>query len=390
MLVQVAEETAAEDGEEEAKRGVDEEVVKTEEEKAARLSELSAQRNSLAAARQAYLDEARDLRARIQSRTQKRPLFATPVVALLQGLSRVLVCNRDTARSPANASHLLPMRALGIGRKTAPAPPYTGENPHLVPEHVYGAAMADSHGGLLSPRQALGKKLIYAASGVGIVHDIDENTQALYSGNDAARVMCMALHPDDETVASCHMSETRAALSFWSWSFLGHPEKRHKAPTLDLAALAARNGVPPIRDVRAMAFGKYGDVLMLLLEHEQGKSSLLALEWRKPLWLAFASVRPLSHTKPAALACNILGDGSLTVAGVGLISCVAFSSDAALLDERAVKGCLASDAFLCAKYLGGRVLAAGSAQVVCLCLCLCLGLGLGLGLWYISLGLFWS
>jgi len=344
-----------EDEAEAAGRGVDEEEPETEEEKTARRVQLAVEHRNLTAAQLAYQDQAADLRAKIQSRTQKRPLYVTPVVALPKGLSCAFV--RHTGAPPVPP----PARLLGVGRKSAISPPYKGEKPHLELEHVYGAAMADSHGGLLSPRSAMGKTLVYAASGVCVVHEIDKNEQALFSANDAARVMCLALHPDDKTVASCHMSGTSASLNFWAWSSVGVDGKQNTAPSLDIAALATANSVPPIRDVRAAAFSKYGDVLLLLLEHTDGSFSLMAVEWRKPLWLAFVGCRALLHTQPTALACCAQGRGALAVVGKGRISLVAMAGDGQLGEERCAQGPLASDAFLCAAFLGERVLAAGCA-----------------------------
>jgi hypothetical protein len=43
-------------------------------------------------------------------------------------------------------------------------------------------------------------QVIYGASGVVVVHDIQANRQHCFAANDGARVAALALHPDNETV----------------------------------------------------------------------------------------------------------------------------------------------------------------------------------------------
>jgi hypothetical protein len=63
-----------------------------------------------------------------------------------------------------------------------------------------------------------GEKVVYGASGVVIVDDIVNHTQRFYNPNSAARVVALALHPDDTTMASCHIHATSTSSSSTSSS----------------------------------------------------------------------------------------------------------------------------------------------------------------------------
>ena len=345
----------------------------TQEELVQKLAQLEAERDKILMAHHAYEDEAKVLQAKIESRTKRRPWFVTPAVALRTGISHIFVQAQRSAPRVMD-------RAIGLGRKTPVALPYRGENPHLVLEHVHAASASDSNRGLLSPRQAKGEKVIYAASGVAVVHDMNCNTQQIFEANDGARVMALALHPNDETVASCHVSAHAASLYFWDWSQLPAPPSlcspdtvldasAEKASPLDLSALCDFHNIPPIKDVRAMEFSKFGDCLMLLLEHSaEGVFgvSVLSVEWRKPLKYAFVEHRVLKNwTQAAGMACNTEGDGSLVIAGVGRLSAIRVRpggrDTGGLEEEVAFKGCCRQDVLLCVAFLGERIVAAGSA-----------------------------
>jgi WD40 repeat protein len=214
---------------------------------------------------------------------------------------------------------------------------------------------------------------------VAIVHDIAENRQRIFAANDAARVVALALHPDDEVVASCHVSAGHAALHFWEWGQVGS-EQQLKAPPLDLGTLARKHGMARITDCRAMVFSKFGGSLLLLLEHaadggEQGKGqgkggwqggkdvSVLSVEWRKPLVYAYIAHKVIPHAQPAAMACNALGDGAIVIAGQGRLSRVDVGSRGELGgSDVPFTGCGARDVLLCVQFIGDTVVAAGSAD----------------------------
>jgi len=149
-----------------------------------------------------------------------------------------------------------------------------------------------------------GEKVVYGASGVVIVDDIVNHTQRFYNPNSAARVVALALHPDDTTMASCHIhatstsssstsssSSSPVAVSLHSWAW---NTQRQTEETLDLQSLVSTNGLPPISDVSSMVFSKYGHVLVLVLQHGVAdvaadvaavlQTSVVTIQWRKPLW----------------------------------------------------------------------------------------------------------
>ena len=263
----------------------------------------------------------------------------------------------------------MPTRGTGVGRKTAAIPWYTGENPHLVLEHVHGTCGPQLSRGLISPRESKGRVVIYAASAVLVVHDMQAQRQRFFGANDGARVAAMALHPDEETMASCHMAGSgkalKVALRFWSWSTVSQ-----RAEPLDVVLIARRHGLPSITDVRAIAFSKYGDLVFLLLEHRPAEghpvegaqsSSIMAVEWRHPHWLAHRSHVALLHSRPAALEVNTEGDGCVVVAGAERLSMVPVSKEGELKTETAFKYCGSGDVLLCVRFIGSKVVAAGSA-----------------------------
>jgi len=48
-------------------------------------------------------------------------------------------------------------------------------------------------------------QVIYGASAVVVVHDIETNRQHCFGANDGALVAALALHPDHETVTCTHI-----------------------------------------------------------------------------------------------------------------------------------------------------------------------------------------
>ena len=79
-------------------------------------------------------------------------------------------------------------------------------------------------------------------------HEIETHKQRLFAANDGARVAALALHPDDETMASCHLSghdtDTKVVLRFWSWATFAQVSEPH-----NLTLMARKKKVPPIADV---------------------------------------------------------------------------------------------------------------------------------------------
>jgi hypothetical protein len=71
--------------------------------------------------------------------------------------------------------------------------------------------------------------------------------------------------------------QLKVALRFWSWQSVinntaGPRTMSQRSEPLDLVLIARRHQIPEISHVRAIAFSKYGDLLLLVLEHRASSS----------------------------------------------------------------------------------------------------------------------
>ncbi|KAJ3377273.1 Echinoderm microtubule-associated protein-like 6, partial [Lobulomyces angularis] len=148
----------------------------------------------------------------------------------------------------------------------------------LVLEHVYGYRIRDTRNNLFYTKNNL---VVYPAGAVGVVHNVQTNTQTFFYGRHKEDITALALHPNGKTVATGDVVTHDDGCFVYIWD-AENPADENKTIQFRIGEKKLARGVS---DIEFSADGKYMTVVGMDDDH-----TIYIYDWEK-------SNKPLTKAK---------------------------------------------------------------------------------------------